>query len=142
MTLSSNRKNAIGILVISVLCVILYFAGDCTREKVRKNGVWVIMTIDNAGAASKGGMDISFHFHYNYKKFIGGVNMGGVNENYIGRRLFIMISIDNPNNQLIGQYLVPTWFTLDSPPEGWKQKPTESEMREMMVQDSIKRGLK
>lgn len=143
MTLRNNRKNIIGILVISALCAISYVVGNCTRDKVRENGVWVTATIEKVDVAPKGGMDISFHFDFNNQRYTGGVNIGGkVSYNDIGKRLVIMISVKNPNNQLIGWHIVPTWFTLNSPPEGWKTQPAEAQMREMMTQDSIKRGLK
>lgn len=31
--------------------------------------------------------------------------------------------------------MVPEWFTLNAPLEGWKNCPTETELRNMMQQD-------
>lgn len=140
------RKHIIGIILSTIVIVILVVMGflrDCMRQVVRENGIWTIMTVTKVSASPKGGRSVRYDYRYNNQKYTGAVNMGeSINYREIGKRLFIQILPNNPTNTLINEISIPSWFTLEAPPEGWKEMPTEAQMREMMVQDSIKRGLK
>ncbi len=55
---------------------------------------------------------------------------------------FFMMIVPGEESKYFISGAVPEWFTLPPPQEGWKTRPSEREMRRMMEQDSICRGLK
>lgn len=107
------------------------FWKDHKRSYLEKNGVWTILTIDKVYAASR---SMAFECHY---PFMGKVykNLGKdydetVNFDDKGKRLFLQVIPTKPMKALFySDEFVPSWFTLEAPPEGWKTRPTEEDLR-------------
>ena len=129
-------KKIIGPCIIILIPIIGSIWSSHRMDYVKKNGVWTIMTIDDVSAAHRG---TSFSCHY---KFRGDVykNTGGtVNYSDKGKRFFLQVIPTDPMRVLYyTENSVPSWFTLEAPPEGWPQRPTEAELRELQNEaDSV-----
>lgn len=122
--------------VVILIAIIGSFWSDQRADYVEKNGVWTIMTIDRVHAAHRG---TSFRCHY---KFMGQVykNTGSlVNYSDEGKRFFLQVIPTDPERVLYHtEQRIPSWFTLEAPPEGWKTRPTEAELAEWQTKaDSV-----
>ncbi|WP_373731053.1 hypothetical protein [Bacteroides heparinolyticus] len=134
-----NIIGNIGCLTIFVTFTIIMWNSYREADYVEKHGVWTILTITKMEGAPRGFL-FSYKFQYNYRAY----NYTIVSSNkkmVVGRHFFMMVVPNEESRHLIFD-AVPNWFTLEAPPEGWKTCPTEKQMRCMMEQDSIRRGLK
>ena len=122
-------KKIIGPCVIILICIISYFWGEYDLNYVEKNGVWTIMTIDDVSAGHRGR---SYTCHYKFRDEVYKNTGGGLNYSDEGKRFFLQVIPTNPMKvRYYSRYPVPSWFTLEAPPEGWTQRPTEAELREL-----------
>lgn len=94
------------------------------------------MTIDKVYAAHRG---TSFRCHYKLRDKIYKNTGGVVNYSDEGKRFFLQIIPTDPESVLYyTEQRVPSWFTLEAPPEGWSSRPTEAELRKLQNEaDSI-----
>lgn len=118
-----NRKSKI---LITVLIVLIIMGVYCfwSDYKVRDKGVFTIGTLKKAEGA-RGGLRL--YFTFNFK----GVNydmdyiepIGSVHKSDIGKRFFIQVLPDNPNNQnrVVVNIRVPDDIE-PVPFNGWSQK--------------------
>ena len=138
-----TKKNIIG--KIGCLAIIIYMSvitwrGCQETDYVKKHGVWTILTITKTRGAAGGGYTVEYTFQYNHRMYENGTNMAL--KEFINVNRFFMMVVPNEESRIRIFDAVPNWFTLEAPPEGWKTCPTEKQMRRMMEQDSIRRGLK
>lgn len=140
--ISKKRRNVIGgictILTIGVIVVI----GQFRNCNIKKDGAYIIGNVTDYTPSGNGA---GMHYEYNYQgskhKSVATISYMMMSERPKGTKLLIVCKIQNPQKVLVID-TIPSWFTLEAPSEGWKEQPTEAQMREMMVQDSIKRGLR
>lgn len=132
-------KNLFGVSIVMLSLLLLWVIGNAKRQPIEEFGVFVILTADQYLRGTYYGKLFTYNYYYKNKRY----NSNEVLKftDTLGVRYFIQILPSDPTRKIIS-YAVPSWFTLDAPPEGWKTMPNEVEMRDMMVQDSIKRGLK
>jgi len=135
-----NMQFVIGIVLICLFVQI--FVTEPEAKRMRQVGVWSILTVDSYRRAIRSGLTVGFHYVFNGHKYESGSHFDRHEIDRVGIRFFLQIDPCDPNKNLVHHQRVPSWFTLEAPPEGWPTKPTEDELREMMVQDSLKRGLK
>lgn len=135
---SKVKKNIIAGGIFLIVFITLSVIGEINSKYKRDNGVFVILKTDKYLRGTYYGKLFTYNYDYNNRRY----NSDEVLDfkDTVGVRYFIQVLPDDPTRKLIYRK-VPSWFTLDSPPEGWKTMPTETEMREMMTQNSIKRGL-
>jgi len=125
--------------VVFVVCS-LYFM-DKRDKHIVANGVWTIYRLEQVGAAPRGGKDAYAYYSFRGVEYKDGTGVGDYARE--GGRYLMVLLPESPANKIL--YMgerVPSWFTLEAPAEGWPKKPTEDELREMMVRDSLTRGLK
>ena len=137
------KKNIIGnIGCITIFATITIIMWNSYREAdyVKKHGVWTILTITKTRGAAGGGYTVEYIYQYNHRMYEDGTNM--TLKEFINVNRFFMMVVPNEESRHLIFDAVPNWFTLEAPPEGWKTCPTEKELRRMMEQDSIRRGLK
>ena len=138
-----TKKNIIGnIGCITIFATITIIMWNSYREAdyVEKNGVWTILTVTKTRGAAGGGYTVEYTYQYNHRMYEDGTNM--TLKEFINVNRFFMMVVPNEESRHLIFDAVPNWFTLEAPPEGWKTCPTEKQMRRMMEQDSIRRGLK
>lgn len=120
-------RRSIAPAIIILIGIVGSIWSDQRADHVEKNGVWTIMTIDRVHAAHRG---TSFRCHY---EFMGEAykNTGSlVNYSDEGKRFFLQVIPTKPMKALFySDEFVPSWFTLEAPPEGWKTRPTEEDLR-------------
>lgn len=134
-------KNLLGVVIVLLIMWLLMYIGNKKNDKIISNGAYTILTVTKVNHPTYYGYNITYCYNYNGLVFYDSSVSNQVDQSSIGKHFFLILDKDNPHNYLILRS-VPSWFTLDAPPEGWKTMPNEVEMRDMMVQDSIKRGLK
>ena len=130
-------KKIIGPCIIILIPIIGSIWSSHRIDYVKRNGIWSIMIVDRVKANARGGTSFSCHY-----KFRGDVyNNTGINVDYSdkGKRFFLQIIPTDPMRVLYyPEKSVPSWFTLEAPPEGWTQRPTEAELRELQNEaDSV-----
>lgn len=127
------------LFVIFVLCA-YYFSGK--RNKfIEKNGIWTIYRLEQVDYAPRGGKEAYAYYKFRGVEYKDGKGVGDYARD--GGRYLMVLLPESPAKKIL--YMgerVPSWFTLDAPPDGWPTKPTEAELREMMMQDSLKWGLR
>ncbi|MGP1462059.1 hypothetical protein [Tannerella sp.] len=134
-----NIIGNIGCLTIFVTFTIIMWNSYREADYVEKNGVWTILTVTKTRGAPKGYI-VKYTFQYNHRMYENSTNMPL--KKFINVNRFFMMVVPNEESRHLIFDAVPNWFTLEAPPEGWKTCPTEKQMRRMMEQDSIRRGLK
>ena len=136
----TNRQKCIArIVIMAIVFTILYFVGKCQRDYVKRNGVWTVYTLDKVGYAAKGGSTYKFHYFFQGKTYNDASGGGLELLKKEGKRFFMMVVPEEPKKILcFSDRPVPDWFTLEAPPEGWKEFPTDSTLRQLMKADSLK----
>ena len=136
----TNRQKWIArIVTIGTVCIISYFIGQCQRDYVKENGVWTVFTIDEVDYGVKGGSTFSLHYFFQGKTYHSASGGGLELLKKEGKRFFMMVVPEEPKKVLyFSDRPVPDWFTLEAPPEGWKEFPTDSTLRQLMRTDSLK----
>lgn len=147
--MSKTKKEKIAKIISAIVVVVIIIGsliiGQCRRNYLEDNGVYSICEYYNYRPEMRlkhDDMNV-YYYYYNGVEYTNSRNKQFKQKPDPSRitRVYIVFMPDDPNNHFfLGR--VPSWFVLDAPSEGWKTKPTETEMRDMMVQDSIKRGLK
>ena len=142
------------IIFVVLLFLICGIAGKMRSDNVKKHGVWTILELTHLGKRKHAGVPWVGYYKYEGNSYEATQFYYGDEGRYIkkGMRYFIQVLPDNPKKKQLYGDLVPEWFTLEAPPRGWVTKPTEEELWEMMVQelvrqemmvrDSVLRGLK
>ena len=138
----SDAQKAMGFLAICA--IVLFFVLSCLYHKtrinyIREHGVWTILTVTNKKVSWRG-YEVYYYFEYN-NNIQRNMTIKTDLEAKSGNRFFMMVVPGEESKYFISD-AVPDWFTLSPPQEGWKTCPTEKQMRRMMEQDSIRRGLK
>ena len=143
MKWNSDYLNIIVPVLFIVVGLYAHYRSDKYYQYVKEHGVWTIYEIGPVGYHPRGGKEASIYYVFRGEKFKSGVYLGDrLNVGERGLRFFMALMPKKPTKKINTYDPVPEWFTLDAPDEGWPTKPTEAELREMMAQDSIRRGLK
>jgi len=109
------------------------------------------MTVEATGSNTFCGFAIKYNFIFRDIYYDGIVNrdmgfdigIGSLGAADVGKRYFLKVDPSNPRrNTVMHNDRVPEWFTLEAPLEGWPTQPTEGELREMMVRDSLRRWVR
>lgn len=142
---STEKGRLLFIAGLLLICVVLGIFSSKRNNYVEEHGVWTISTVDHIESLYRGGYNIGFYYYFTGARYRGGGTMGRdeINPRKIGKRFFIMVLPGDPKRYVGYSSLpVPDWFILEAPPKGWATRPTDLELMTMMIQDSVRRGLK
>lgn len=134
-----DNKNKL-IVANGIVCLILFVILILYRNKQRKyieaHGVWTILTITKIEKTeSVFHKKVHYTFQLNDQIYTDSITLSKKRIKSGGNRFFLAIIPEKDNRRAVYE-AVPEWFTLDAPPEGWKERPTERDLREMMAKQN------
>jgi hypothetical protein len=121
-------KGCLGTLCIIFFFIFAFLYRDYETRHLYKHGVWTVLTI-----TKRFGDSIHYKFKLNNQASEGRVSLDK-NEINAGNRFFILVDPNNLDKRRI-YGVVPEWFKLEPPPEGWKKHPTTEELQDMLWED-------
>lgn len=127
------------IIPVIILGIILSIAGRCHFNKVEKYGVWTFNTVDKKTVTTNGG-SYRFYFSIKGKRYKGATAGGNDPSVQKGRRFFMMVIPDDPTEYICFSDTLPDWFTAEAPYNGWRTRPTEEELWEIMKAQGAEPG--
>jgi len=136
----SKNWNLLFLAILILVGVCGHYFTSRRNMYISEHGVWTVYRLGQIGYTSKGGKDAYAYYYFNGMEYKDGTGISDDQREAV--RYFMALMPEKPTKVTYTGERVPSWFTLDAPPEGWPTKPTEDDLREMMVQDSLKRRLK
>ena len=136
----SNKEYLRGtftFLFILLFFVFSFWYRNNETNYIKKHGVWTILSVTSKRKAAQAGYHVYYQFYLNNQIYRYHAIMS-TKRGDLGKRFFMMVVPNEENTHRIYD-VVPEWFKLDAPPDGWKKHPTTKELQNMLWENYKKK---